>query len=244
MTKQLLIYENAVPVSTERHRGLWVKGGTDFSFASDLNSAPLTIGELSAAGAEYPVVFVGEDPMPVALLGARDAENLFVGADGGWTGKYIPAFLRRYPFVFATPTDGKTYTLCIDESFAGCNRDGRGEPLFDAEGKRTRFLENALEFTRVYQTQHEQTLAFARRLKGLDLFEPMHADFKLNSGRQMRLTGFNVVSRSKLKALSGETLSELLASDGLELIYLHLASLRHLDVLMDRVAERLGRLNG
>lgn len=243
MAKQLLIYENAVPVSAERHRGLWVKGGTDFGFAADLNSAPLTIGEMAAAGAEYPVVFVGEEPMPVALLGAREAENLFVDPSGAWTGKYIPAFLRRYPFVFATPSDGKTYTLCIDESFSGCNRDGRGEPLFDAEGGRTRFLENALEFTRVYQAQHEQTLAFGRRLKTLDLFEPMHADFKLNSGRQMRLTGFKVVSRTKLKALDADTLSELMKSDGLEMIYLHLSSLRHLDVLMDRVSQRLVAAN-
>jgi hypothetical protein len=239
MTRQLLIYESAVPVSAERHRGLWVKGGMDFGFAADLNSAPLTIGEVPAAGAEYPVVFVGEEPMPVALLGARESENLFVGPDGAWTGKYVPAFLRRYPFVFATPTDGKTYTLCIDESFSGCNRENRGEPLFDDEGRRTRFLESALEFTRVYQAQHEQTLAMARRLRELDLFEPMHADFQLKGGRQMRLTGFKVISRAKLKRLAGNVLGELMQSDGLELTFLHLGSLRHLDALMDRVAERL-----
>jgi hypothetical protein len=239
MARQLLIYENAVPVSAERHRELWVKGGTSFGFARDLNSVPLTLAEIPPAGAEYPVVFVGENPMPVMLSGAREAENLYVDDAGSWTGRYVPAFLRRYPFVFATPTDGKTYTLCIDESFGGCNREGRGEPLFDAEGRRTQFLENALEFTRLYQAQHELTLAFGRRLKVLELLEPMQAEFKLKNGRQMRLTGFDVVSRQKLKALPGDTLAELVESDGLELIYLHLGSLRHLDELMDRVSQRV-----
>jgi hypothetical protein len=241
MARQLLIYENAVPVSAERHRDLWVKGGANFAFAMDLNSVPLTIAEIPPAGAEYPVVFVGENPMPVMLAGAREGENLFVDDAGAWTGRYVPAFLRRYPFVFATPTDGKTYTLCIDEGFAGCNRAGRGEPLFDAEGRRTQFLETALEFTRLYQAQHELTLAFGRRLKALDLLEPMQADFKLKAGRQMRLTGFNTVSRMKLKALPGETLAELMQSDGLELIYLHLGSLKHLDALVDLVSERVVR---
>ncbi len=33
MTAQLLIYEQAVPVSVERHGDLSVKSGTDFGFA-------------------------------------------------------------------------------------------------------------------------------------------------------------------------------------------------------------------
>ena len=43
MTTQLLIYEQAVPVSVERHGDLSVKAGGDFSFARHVNSVPLTI---------------------------------------------------------------------------------------------------------------------------------------------------------------------------------------------------------
>lgn len=58
----------------------------------------------------------------------------------------MPAFLRRYPFVFSSNDDASTFTLCIDEEFDGLNQDGRGERLFDSEGERTQYLQNVLGF--------------------------------------------------------------------------------------------------
>ena len=102
MTTQLLIYEKAVPVSPQRHGDWSVKAGADFGFARHVNSVPLMAAEFPAAAAEYPVVFTGTDNvMPAILLGAREKENLFVAEDGSWDGRYVPAFVRRYPFVFA-----------------------------------------------------------------------------------------------------------------------------------------------
>ena len=71
--------------------------------------------------------------MPAALLGIRDKENLYVGQNGNWNAKYVPAFIRRYPFVFSS-TDGGRFTLCLDHEFDGVNRSGLGERLFDFEG--------------------------------------------------------------------------------------------------------------
>ena len=44
-------------------------------------------------------------------------EVLFVNEAGKWLGKYVPAFLRRYPFVFSSNDEGKNFTLCIDGKF-------------------------------------------------------------------------------------------------------------------------------
>ena len=49
------------------------------------------------------------------------------------------------------------------------------------------------------------------------------------------------VSREKLKALPAETLAEMAKTDELELIYLHLHSLRNFDRLRDRLAASGGR---
>ena len=57
----------------------------------------------------------------------------------------------------------------------------------------------------------------------------------LQSGERLSLTGFLAVNRDKLKALPAESLAELLKSDELELIYLHLQSMRN----FNRVQERL-----
>src|ERR1700734_1175141 len=138
MPKQLLIYEKAVPVTVKKHGNVSIKAGTDYGFAREVNSVPLLASEFDLASTEYAIVFSGEgsDVMPAVLLGIRDHENLYVDNNGTWNAKYVPAFVRRYPFVFSTQ-DKTTFNLCIDEDFPGVNHKGMGERLFDADGERT-----------------------------------------------------------------------------------------------------------
>ena len=238
MTKQLLIYERAVPVTVNQHRDISIRVGKDYSFARDVNSVPLMSVEFDPACAEYPIVFTGEKPdvMPAALLGVRDNENLHVDENGAWAGTYIPAFLRRYPFVFSSG-DGATFTLCIDESYHGVNWSGVGERLFDAEGARTQYLQTVLNFLQAYQAQFEATRAFCRRLVDLDVLESMQAQFTLRIGQRMSLGGFMTVSRDRLKGLSGDALSRLAASGDLDLIYAHLHSQRNFTPTAERLLQ-------
>lgn len=237
MAKQLLIYERAVPVSPQRHKDLSIRQGNSFSYAREVNSVPLMVAEFPNAGSELAIVFSGQgtDVVPVALLGVRDDENLLVGADGQWLGRYVPAFLRRYPFVFSSSDDGQNFTLCVDESFDGANREGRGERLFDNEGERTQYLQSVLGFLQAYQVQFQRTLVFTKRLVELNLLEPMQARFTMRDGRSITLGGFQAVNREKLKALTGDQLAELAAADELELIYIHLQSLKHLTATAERI---------
>jgi len=236
LATQLLIYERAVPVSQQRHRDWYIKTGTDYGFAGRVNSVPLVAAEVAVASAAYPVVFAGEgDVVPVVLLGVRDGENLYVDKDGNWDAKYVPAFVRRYPFVFSSTDDGKTFTLCLDEDFSGVNTEGRGERLFDKDGERTQYLKNVLNFLQVYQAQFQRTQGLCRKLADLDLFEPMQAQVKLKTGQQLTLGGFKVINRAKLKALPAETLGELAKADELEVIYAHLASLRNFGPMVERM---------
>jgi hypothetical protein len=235
-----LFYSNAVPVNKARHADLSVKSGKDFAFARLVNSVPLLTVEFLRAAPEYAVVFAGdgENIIPVAILGAEAERNAFVNDDGSWDGKYVPAYVRRYPFVFASSDDGKNFTLCLDDGFDGCNTDGKGERLFDAEGNRTQYLETVLNFLKEYQAQFQRTRAFCSRLKELDLLEPMHATFTLPSGQRRNLTGFMAVNRAKLKALEEEQLARMAKSDELELIYLHLHSMQNFSRMLERIGAR------
>ncbi len=242
MTTQMMFYDSAVPLSSKRHIGLSVKAGGQYDFARKVNSVPLAAVEMRRAAAEYVVVFAGqgETCLPVVILGVEPGRNVYVKEDGSWDAAYVPAFVRRYPFVFAASDDGKTLTLCIDESFSGCNREGRGEQLFDADGERTQYLETVLNFATGYQAQHLRTRALCKRLQDLGLLEPMQAQFTLPGGTRKGLTGFMAVNRSKLKALGRETLADMALSDELELVYLHLQSLQN----FRRVLERVGAVPG
>jgi hypothetical protein len=238
MATQLLIYERALPVSSARH-GKWsVEVGNDYSFSKTVNSVPLLAVEFPNANSEYPIVFAGsgDTVMPAVILGLRGQENLFLAADKTWKASYIPAFVRRYPFVFSSNADNSQFTLCIDEAFHGFNQDGKGARLFTDEGKPSAYVENVLKFLQEYQVQFLRTQAFCRKLKELNLLDPMQAEVTLPAGARTALTGFQAVNRQRLKDLPAEKLAELAKTDELELIYLHLSSLRNFNSLKDRLA--------
>jgi len=240
MTSQLLIYESAVPVSAARHGNWSVEVGADYGFSRKVNSVPLMAVEFPHAAAEYAVVFSGSPDafIPAVILGMRGEENLYLTGQGGWQAKYIPAFVRRYPFVFSSSQDGKAFTLCVDEAFPGFNQAGRGQRLFGEDKKPTPYVSNVLKFLEQYQIEFRRTQAFCAKLKDLKLLEPMRAQASLPSGERLALTGFMAVSREKLKALPGDKLAELAKTDELELLYLHLQSMRNFAAMVNRLAGK------
>jgi hypothetical protein len=238
VTKQLLIYQQVVPISKQKHADWSVKSGTDYDFARQINSVPLMAVEFLSAAAEYAIVFAGteDEVMPILILGIEQ-NNLYLGEDGKWQGKYIPAFIRRYPFVFSSTDDGGKFTLCIDEDFSGCNQEGRGERLFDSQGEQTQYLNNVLGFLQEYQAHFQRTQLFCQRLKEYNLLEQVQAQFTLPSGEQRSLTGFMRVNRDRLKELTDEQIIALARSEELELIYIHLHSLRNLSGITERLSS-------
>jgi len=238
MTTQLLFYQNAMPVTVERHKDLSIKAGLTYDFARQVNSVPLTAVEFDHAAAEYPIIFAGneETVMPAVILGIESAENLYVDENGAWRGKYIPAFVRRYPFVFSSDEATNNLILHIDEDFSGCNRDGRGERLFDNDGQQTQYLRGVLGFLQDYQGRFLRTRQYCDRLKALDLLQPVQAQFNLTTGEQRSLSGFMTVNREKLKAIPAEDLETMFRNDELECTYLHLHSLRHFADMIERLS--------
>jgi hypothetical protein len=237
MSKQLLIYETAVPVTPARHGRHSVEAGRSYAFSAGVNAVPLMAVEILRAATEYAVVFteMGNGFMPSVVLGVKGDQNLYLGPDGQWDAKYIPAFIRRYPFVFAASADNKTLTLCVDEGYPGLNTDGRGERLFDDDAKPTPYVNRVLEFLKEYQAHFLRTQALGRRLKELDLLEPMTARVTTPDGGNLSLTGFMAVSRTKLRELASEQLASLARTDELELLYLHLYSMRNFNQVKDRL---------
>ena len=246
MTKQLLIYESAVPLSASRHAKLSLDTTANYAFSAGVNAVPLMAVELLRAATEYAVVFTtaGEDIVPAAVLGVQGDQNLYLTADAQWRAEYIPAFIRHYPFVFASSADKKTLTLCIDEAHPGVNREGRGQRLFGDDQKPTAFTQNVLKFLQEYQLHFERTKLFGKHLKELGLLEPMQANVKTPKGEQLRLGTFLAASRKKLRALEPEALARLAKTDELELLYLHLYSLRNFNDVKDRLIVAMAEDKG
>jgi hypothetical protein len=230
----MIFYENPVPLNREQHRQLkLLRQNGQFGFARATNSVPLAASEIGDAMRSYPVVFVSgpEGQYSVAgLLGLRDNENLFIDADDNWKADaYVPAFVRRYPFVPAEDDKGQL-TLCVDESFAGLSQT-EGEPLFDEEGQDTKLLQSAVEFLKLFHAEMQRTRAFCERLAALGLLTAKTVQVQ-RDGKQETLQGLHMVDEQKLRELDDAQVLELFRNGYLPLIYAHLHSIRNLDNLL------------
>ncbi|MEM7060647.1 MAG: SapC family protein [Pseudomonadota bacterium] len=239
MAKQSLFYEEVVPLTKERHMGWSVEQGKTYAFAAKQHSVPLMHSEFSSAALDLPIVFgkTGETTLPLVMLGMQAEKSLFVDKKGKFTGRYCPAFLRRYPFIFARgDAEEETFALCIDETFDGVDKKGKkGEALFGEDEEPSEYLKQIMEFSRVFEVDLRKTRAFTDLLNEHELLDPMNAQVSLADGSKVSLTGFHVVSRERLKQIDPELLTDLFQREFIELVYYHLLSLKNMEKLRDMV---------
>jgi hypothetical protein len=234
---EMIFYERVVALNDQTHARLRVRPASSFAYAARTNSVPLLSSEFFECAREYPIVFArGENgPVAAALLGLREAENLYVDEDGKWDARYVPAFVRRYPFVPGKGAQGELL-VCIDEA-SECFDTKEGEPLFQ-KGKPTPQLEHAMKFLAEFHQAATTTELLGKRLQDLGVLRQADSVAQLTDGTQFRLNGLNVVDESKLRALDRDVVQELFVSGGLAVIYAHLMSLGNLGALVDRLSKR------
>ncbi|HET7663130.1 MAG TPA: SapC family protein [Rhodanobacteraceae bacterium] len=240
---EVLFYERPVPLNREGHKDLRIKPINNVAFAAKAHSVPLTVAEFGPAARDFPILFGGnslEEAGPLAMLGLNQSENAFVDANGQWeAGAYVPAFIRRYPFVLAEKpegAEGDDFTVFLDEDYAGFGTE-EGERLFNEDGSDTDTLKNAVRFLGEFQEHVKRTHAFTRRLRELDLLEPRSAQIK-DGENTMVINGLFLVNEEKLRQLDEKVAHELLADGSMGWIYAHLLSLSNIDRLKMRIDRR------
>ena len=240
---ELLFYNKPVPLNRQSHANARVRPvAGNYSFAAAINSVPLAGKEFVEACKAYPIVFSetkGKDILPVALLGIRNGQNLYLDGRGDWSARYIPAFIRRYPFILASDrkNGAENLTVCVDASYPGFD-SGNGEVLFDENGEYAPFLRNTISFLQDCHHHFRITETFSEKLVQTGLLTPYSAKFDLSSGKSFTLGRFLIVDEKKLLQLGEEPVLELFRSGQLAWIYFHLASLANLGPLVDLAAER------
>lgn len=239
MTASLLFYNKITPLNRDNHRELKLKIGTGKAeFAGKTHYVPLAAGEFYQAARDYPILFVGTGKAisPVALLGLRSEENLFLNADKSWAkGVYVPAFVRRYPFVLGNvQPDSEEFTVCIDAEYDGFSQ-AEGTALFDEAGKETPYLNDTITFLNQFMVEMKRTRQFAEKLEELDLLVTRNLRIDDGLGRHFYLQDFRAVDEGKLNQLSDAALVELYREGYIGWIYAHLISIGNVTRLPERV---------
>ena len=240
------LYRRSIPLDPAVHRDRKVTPLADFSIAKDLHAVFVTATEFPQAALEFPIVFVETGrhdaagrPMisPVALLGLSHGENLHVEGTR-WEARYIPAYIRRYPFSTAAMPGASGINVLVDEAWSGFS-DLAGEPLFEADDTPAPALKRAMDFLERFELEAERTRSFCERLVMLGVLKEMKADATLPNGQTLSVDGFHAIDEDKLRALSDATVLELWRNGLLMLMQVHLLSIANIRHLVNRKVARL-----
>jgi hypothetical protein len=231
-----LFYSSVVPLSSQLHPTHGLKDRDSLAFTRGTHAIPITVDEFAITQRFYPIVFgVGENPAPLALVGLQEGQNLYVGADGQWqSDAYIPAFVRRYPFMLARLSPSSDdLSLCFDENSPQIVA-GEGEPLFNGlEPSDT--TKNILNFCQQFEEAVFRTRSFMDELAKLDLLQDGEVTIQREGLAEPAVyRGFRMIAEDRLQNLRGDQARKMVQSGMLGLAYAHLFSLALISPLFER----------
>ena len=224
-----LFYNGLEPLSSETHGDWRVRPQDTAPFLIGQHAVPITVDEFALVQRYMPIVFsVGDDAIPLALMGLNEGVNVFMGDDGKLIDNnfYVPAYVRRYPYMLARlRPDADELSLCFDPTSETIGAFADGEPLFD-NGQPSEITKNILGFAESFEQAGARTQNFMNELRESGLLMDGEVSIQPDGAEQpFVFRGFQMINEEKLVDLRGDQLRKMTKSGMLPLLYAHLFSL-------------------
>ena len=224
-----LFYNAIEPLNANQHGKMKVRPIEKSPQIAQTHAMPVTVDEFGLAQRHFPIVFsIGDNPIPIALMGLNEGVNVFLDADGRSLddAMYIPAYIRRYPFLLARLSpESDELSLCFDPTSGAVGETADGEPLFDGD-QPSDATKAILEFCEQFETAGQRTSAFMEELKKSGLLMDGEVAIQPEGFDQPFIyRGFQMVDEEKLRELRGDELRKMNQNGMLPLIFGHLFSL-------------------
>ncbi|MEG3145837.1 SapC family protein [Sphingomonas sp. RT2P30] len=233
-----LFYNALEPLSSEAHAAYKLRQADSAPFFVGQHAIPITTDEFVPAQRRLPIVFtVGDDAIPIALMGLNEGVNVFVGDDGKLSDAnvYVPAYVRRYPFMLAKlHPDAQEMSLCFDPTAPTIGAFDDGQPLFDGT-QPSQVTKDVLSFNEQFEQAGARTANFVKELREMELLMDGEVTIQAEGYEQPFIyRGFQIINEEKLGELRGDQLRKIHKSGMLPLIYAHLFSLSLMPDLFNR----------
>ena len=234
-----LFFKDPQPLHREQHGGkaLFRTGG--FGFAQGAHALPLLMEEFVRAASSYPILFANEkEPLPLAATGIQPGKNLFVDAQNHWQGGcYVPAYVRRYPFVCGR-MEGQEDLVILADMGSGMIVDQDStegaEALFQ-EGKPSELMEQIKNFCFAFEQQLATTRGFVTALREQNLLATKDITFTAPGGESHKMTGLLVVDEEKFAQVPNEVFLDWRGKGYLTAIYAHMTSLGNFEQMIRKL---------
>ena len=240
-----LFYNGLEPLSSETHATWRVRQQDSAPFLIGQHAIPITTDEFPLVQRHMPIVFsVGDDAIPLGLMGLNEGVNVFMGDDGKLTETnfYVPAYIRRYPYMLARlRPDADELSLCFDPTSEAIGAFEDGDPLFE-NGQPSQTTKAILDFAEQFEQAGARTQAFMNELREQDLLMEGEVTIQIDDSQQPFIyRGFQMINEEKLSGLRGDQLRKMSQSGMLPLLYAHLFSLSLMREIFARQAQ-LGKV--
>ena len=237
-----LFYKSIEPLNATQHGKMKIHQVEKSPAIAETHAIPITVDEFGLAQRHYPIVFsIGENPIPIALMGLNEGVNVFLDPDGRPidTTTYIPAYVRRYPFLLAKLNmESDELSLCFDPTSDAVGEFDDGQPLFDGD-QPSDATKAILEFCEQFETAGQRTAAFMEDLKKSGLLMDGEVAIQPEGYQQPFIyRGFQMVDEEKLREQRGDELRKMNQNGMLPLLYAHLFSLAQ---MREVFARQLGQ---
>jgi hypothetical protein len=227
------LYRQISALNPSMHGDLRLRRSGIFPRLAAEHAVPVITREFEMVQRHMPIVFTsGPKPVPIALMALKPNTNVFVAPDGVLRNAdiYIPEYVRRCPFILGHARDKPgELALCFDPSSRLIGKFEDGDPLF-ANGEPTQVTRDIFELVRDFQKGAEDTDDFVELMIKHSLLRNAELAIETNASKGV-LDGFLLVDERRLDKVRAATLQYFHQVGALELIYLHLASLKQLEQL-------------
>ena len=236
-----ILYGDLMPLNSQAHGDWRMRSFDGLAALHGTHAVPLLVEEFVIAQRFYPIVFsVGDNPVPLALMGLNEGVNVFVDEAGLFRDDaYVPAYIRRYPFLLARlRDDADELSLCVDPSADLIGAFEDGDPVFE-DGQPSQRTREILGFCEQFEQSSQQTGAFVRDLRDAKLLTEGEFTIQGDAGGQPYVyRGFQMIAEEAVKELRGDVARKLLKSGAMTLVFAHLFSLQRMGDLFAKQREQ------
>ncbi len=228
------------------HKNLKVVSAFGATYGDNISMVTVVPQEFRYLIAHYPLFIIKDGNTEkisfAALLGFEKDENLFLG-NGSWNASYIPLNVQRQPFLIdikeGSDPDQDTNSLTVFIDIESNRINDRGQALFLENGEQSDYFKRIINMLKELARGDQLAKKIIDEWINYDLISPLNLNIQYKNSKNDSLEGLNTINEERFKSLSADELLMFHQNGQLELMHFMIASLAHIQTLVDAKNARL-----
>lgn len=237
------MYKNLTPLNLEKHKTLKLNKPDNLNFAKESTFAPVILNEIPTLAANFPIVFTNDDNPTIGMLMSIGTGNLAINEEGKWLTKYLPSFIRKYPFEIISNKDNVNNKIILIDEESPIISKSRGKQLFKKNGESSQTLDDAKKYLHSYSIEYDKMIKVSSEISKSGILDSTEISVGEGENKKILVNGFKIINKEKLNALDDPILASWVRNGIYSVIETHLKSLNNIQSLFNIVNSKNEKQN-